>query len=271
MMKHLVRLGIMIGLLAGGATAAQEAIFISLTAATTSLQTGQTYEVEIVVENVVDLWAAEVEIGYDPDQLYIIGSSAGSPVQPGPLLPDSLIAPRNRVRSGVVQYTVALVAPAEPINGAGVIARFQVYPLRAGETQLQFRRARLARVSFEQTVQGRTPGEPQDLAFTPVLLSLTVQGDTVQPPAEMTATPPPTSTPIPESVDVTEVATRTVEPTLVNVTRAPVTPTIAVPDALPVPPAQPTNPILIAALALLVIAGIGLLTMLLIYLRRYRR
>src|SRR5690606_2838903 len=78
--------------------AAQEGVFISLNSATTALQTGQTYDVQIMVENVTDLWAAEIEIGYDPSHLYIVGTRSGQPVQPGALLANKqLLAPRNRV------------------------------------------------------------------------------------------------------------------------------------------------------------------------------
>jgi len=214
---------------------------------------------------------ADLEIAYDPAQVYIFGTAAGSPVQPGPLLTGDVIAPRNRVRGGLLEYTVSLIAPAEPIDGTGTIATFQIYPLRPGETQLSFQRASLMQVSFQNTAEGRAPDEPQPLPFTPVLLQVTAQGETVPVPDEVTATPPPTSTPIAESSETTPAATIPVEPTLVNITRAPATATAAAPDTPPASPAATTNPALIVALVIVVVTGLGLLVMLWIYLRRYRR
>lgn len=245
--------------------AAQDEIFISLNAETASLQTGQPYEVQIVVENVVDLWVTDVEIAYDPDQLYIIGTASGSPVQPGPLLTGETIIPRNRTNADVVQYTVSLLNPAPPINGTGVVGTFQVYPLRAGETQLTFRRASLTRVSFEGTGESRTPGEPQALEFTPVLLQLRVEGESVPIPAEQTATPPPTATPIPDDTGAVVESTIPVQATLENVTRAPAAP------ATDAGATSASNPLLIGAIIVLVITGTGLLVLLVIYMRRYRR
>jgi hypothetical protein len=260
-------LGVILWLAGSGPAVAQDTVFLSLTADATVVQTGQIYEAQVMVENVTDLWVAEFEITFDADQVYVFGTAAGSPMKPGPLLAGEIIAPRNRIVNNMLEYTVSLIAPAEPINGTGTLATFQIYPLRAGDIQFSFRRASLMQVSFQQTAEGRVPGEPQALTFTPVLLQLTAAGEAVPVPDEMTATPPPTLTPIAESLGTTPVATITAEPTLVNVTRAPATPTIAVPEALP----STTNPALIVALVFVIMTGISLLILLVIYLRRYRR
>lgn len=257
-------LGIIPCLLLAFSAAAQEGTFISLNAETTTLQTGQVYEIQIVVENVVDLWAAELEIGYDPNLLYIIGTRSGSPVQPGPLLAGKqVLAPRNRVERDSIFYTVSLLAPEEPISGTGAFATLRVAPLQAGTTQLIFRQANLAAVSFQGTGDSRVAGEPQTLAVTPVLLELSAQGNPVEPPPEVTATPQPTPTLIlPEGTDE---STAEVEPTLANITRAPA--------GIPVPAESSSapSPILIGAVVVLVITGLGLLALVIVYLRRYRR
>lgn len=246
--------------------AAQEGAFISLSTETTTLQTGQVYEIQIVVENVVDLWAAELEIGYDPNLLYIIGTRSGQPVQPGALLSDKqVLAPRNRVEQDAIFYTVSLLAPEEPISGTGVLATLRVAPLQAGTTQLVFRQANLAAVTFQGTGESRVAGEPQTLAVTPVLLELSAQGETVAPPPEVTATPQPTPTLIlPEGTDE---ATAEVEATLANITRAPAD----IPTPVPAEASGLSSPIVIGAVVVLVITGVGLLALVFVYLRRYRR
>ena len=258
---------IAIGLTAIRVTA-QDEVFISLNMETTTLQTGEFYEVQITVENVVDLWVTDVEIDYDPNQLYIIGTASGSPVRPGPLQTSETIIPRNRINADVLQYTVSLLNPAPPINGTGVIGTFVIYPLQAGETQLTFRRASLTRVSFEGTGAERTPQEPQSLAFTPVLLQLSAVGETVPIPAEETATPPPTNTPVEDTTGPVVEATRPVQSTLENITRVPVTPTPAGQAGEQTPA---NNTLLTGIVILLIVTGIGLLILLVIYMRRYRR
>jgi hypothetical protein len=246
--------------------AAQDSAFISLNIETTAMQTGQVYEVQVVVENVVDLWVTSFEIGYDPALLYIIGTRSGSPVQPGALLSGrQTLVPRNRVERDSIAYTASLLAPEEPINGTGAIATFRVAPLQAGTTQLVFRQANLTAVSFEGTGMSLVAGDPQALAVTPVLLELSAQGEAVTPPPEVTATPQPTGTPIlPEATDE---STPEVEATLVNITRAPAD----IPTPVPADSSGAASPALLGALIVLVITGVGLLALAVIYLRRYRR
>jgi hypothetical protein len=262
-------LGVLAVLLLARPTLAQGEVFLSLSSSTPVLQTGEIYEIQIVVENVTDLWVTSMEIAYDPTRLYIMGTRSGSPVQPGPLLTaGQWITPRNAVDRDTLRYTVSLLAPAEPINGTGVLAIFRVAPLAAGPVQLAFRQANLTAVTFQQTAAGRSAGEPQRLDFTPVLLDLTVTGDPVSPPPEITATPPPTSTPLVEVTEEAPLAAPTDVPTLVNITRAPTV--TAEPQTTPSTATSP-DPALILALAILGLSGLGLIVLLLIYLRRYRR
>ena len=249
-----------------GFVEAQEGTFISLRTETTALQTGQVYEVQVVVENVADLWVLSFEISYDPTLLYIIGTRSGQPVQPGALLTGKqTLVPRNRVEQNALAYTASLLAPEDPLNGTGVIAVFRVAPLQAGTTQLVFRQVNLTSVSFQGTGESRVAGEPQTLAVTPVLLELSAQGNPVEPPPEVTATPQPTPTLIlPEGTDE---ATVEVEATLANITRAPAD----IPTPVPAESSSTPSPVILGAVVVLVITGLGLLALVIVYLRRYRR
>jgi hypothetical protein len=153
------------------------------------------------------------------------------------------------------------------LQGTGVVGTFDIYPLRAGTAQLRFQRAELTGATFQQTDAGRVASDPIEIAFTPVLLDLTLLGPDVPIPPEVTATPPPSPSPVFEESTEEVLASITPEATLLNITRAPVTPT-------PVPAAAADaamNPLIIVAIAVLVMTGLGLLVMVIVYLRRYRR
>lgn len=210
---------------------AQISTLLSLETATTSLQTGQTYEVSIRLDDAAEVWLADMQISYDPAMIYVMGTRSGSPVSQGALFdPASSAVIRNEVQDGLVFYTTSMLAPAKPVNGSGVIGTLRIYPLAPGQTQLIFSRGQLSKAIFEVRDGQRVGVGSEALPFTPVLLDLSVSGQAVEPPSEATATPLPTDTPIP-AADIFP----TQEPTLVNMTAAPRTPeplvTLEVPTA----------------------------------------
>lgn len=239
--------------------AAQSPALLRLIMSETALQTGQTYDVTIQVEGAPSVWVATAEIDYDPTQFYIIGTRAGSPVRLGALFPgeSSLIA-RNAVERGRVVFTASLLSPAPPASGSGSVGTFRIYPLRAGAAQLTF-----SRVSITTFLEGSA--QPQSIDVTPVLLDLTITGETVEPPDEATATPAPTETPraaLPQGERETEMP-------LVNITLAPVTATPTAPPA-PAPVEPEGGSMMAAAIAAAVIGASGILVLLLVWLRRQR-
>lgn len=210
---------------------AQSSTLLRLETATTNLQTGQTYEVSIRLDDAAEVWLADMQISYDPAMIYVMGTRSGSPVSQGALFdPASSAVIRNEVQDGLVFYTTSLLAPAEPVNGSGVIGTLRIYPLAPGQTQLIFSRGQLSKAIFEVRDGQRVGVGSEALPFTPVLLDLSISGQAVEPPSEATATPLPTDTPIP-AADIFP----TQEPTLVNVTATPRTPeplaTLEVPTA----------------------------------------
>jgi hypothetical protein len=211
---------------------AQTSTLLSLETATTSLQTGQTYEVNIRLDDAMEVWLADIQISYDPAMIYVMRTRSGSPVSQGALFdPASSAVIRNEVQDGLVFYTTSMLAPAQPVNGSGVIGTLRIYPLAPGQTQLIFSRGQLSKAIFEIRDGQRIGIGSEVLPFTPVLLDLSISGQAVKPPSEATATPLPTDTPIPAAADIFP----TEEPTLVNLTAAPRTPepliTVEVPTA----------------------------------------
>jgi hypothetical protein len=236
--------------------AAQGQAIVSLNAPTTALQTGQKYEITIMAENGPDFWAADVRVQYDPKLLYVIGTKAGSPVQNSDLFsPSNSVTVQNLIRDNQVFYVLSKVGETQPAKGSGVIGKFQIYPLAPGKTQLTFSKASL--VGLTSYDPNASNVQSVTIPVTAVLLDLTITGDPVQPPDEATATPLPTATPTPVSgagVQIPE------QPTQVNVTRAPVTPTPL--STLEVPTASGGNSSSLAlAVAVMLIGGLGLVAL----------
>jgi hypothetical protein len=174
------------------ASAQTQAAF-SLWMPSTNLQTGQYYDVEIHLDDADEVWVATVEISYNPQLVYVVGTVSGSPVSQGPLFGsgDTAII-RNAIENrGEIVYTISRVGQVESVSGSGVLGTFRIYPLQAGETQLIFNHARLTAVDVSGNDDELTV-VPRTLEFTAALLDISITGDTVQPPPEATATPAPT-------------------------------------------------------------------------------
>lgn len=232
----------------------------------TTVETGQFYEVRIDVRDVSDLWSANFFVRYDPTMLYIVGTESGSPVQLGDFFPVGLSMPGQVIfntvlESNDVQFTPTLFNPAEPVSGSGTIGTFQIFPLQAGTTQLRFNATDMSQLRVELDDQGERVGaSTEPISVLPILLDLTINGDPATPPPEATAThtPIPTGTPAP---DETEAPTAT----LFNATAAPITP---VPEAPTEVPSGAIPPILLVAIGLIAVGGVGLVILLIVARRR---
>lgn len=244
---------------------------LSLQSSTTDVQTGQSYDVTIHVDNITDLWLADLEIQYDPEHLYVFGTKSGSPIHAGPFItPGSTTTVRNGVERNKIVYTVSLLAPANPVSGSGDIATFKIYPLAPGTAQITFSKASLLKVNFATDAAGQRIGTGStELPFTPILVKFNITGAKVDPPKEATATPLPTETPTTEAV----APGTTLEPSataLVNATAGPT----AVPTPLslvPAPTANDNSSFLIILVILVVIALIGLVVVGVVWSRSRRR
>lgn len=232
----------------GSSLSAQSTILLSLETSSTSLQTGQYYDVNLRIDDATELWLATMQIRYDPAMIYIVGTKAGSPVQQGSLFnPNSSVSFYNRIEGGLLFYSISMLAPAEPVTGDGIAGTIRIYPLQAGQTQLTFNQAEMSHALFEMRDGQRVGVGAESLAFTAVLLELSITGETVEEPSEATATPLPTETPGIATQDFpTEV------PTLVNVTAAPRTPEPNEPIAV-----SDDSLLLYLAIALVAVGGIG--------------
>lgn len=247
---------------------AQTAAFLVLEVDSAALQTGQEYEVRILVENVSELWLGSIEITYDPAQVYILGTQAGSPVTSGAFWGvENTGVLLNGVLGGTLTFAQSMFNPAEPLSGSGLLGSFRIVPLTAGAAELRFGNGTsLTRAIFDTSSGQRVATGSEPIPFTPVLLQLTVTGETVQPPSEATATPTPSPSPTPDE-GTAQVAAPTEEATLINITRAPATPETII-EVPPQAVSVQDNTVLLIALAAVVIGVVGLGVVFLLYRRR---
>ena len=244
---------------------------LALRTETTDLQTGEFYTIRVEIDNVTELWAATMTINYNPQQLYIVGTKSGSPVQLGDFLSGGAIIIQNEVDddSGFVRYTPSRLAPADGVSGNGVIGTFQIVPLQAGEATLTFGGADMSRAIFATNDDGqRLVEEAVNIPFVVSQLTLSITGDPATPPPEATATPTPTVTAIIDTGLVRGDETEVPDATLAVVTD--VAPTAGASTETS-PPAETTGVplLLIIAVALIVIALVGLI-ILFVVMRRNR-
>lgn len=266
-----VVLGILVvAALAAPAVAQDDPTYLSLDPEATDVQTGQEYVVTIQVDNVSDLWMASMEIMYDPEKVYIMGTKAGSPVAIGSFLSsDASITVLNRVEDDRLIYMASRLAPAEPVSGSGTVGTFRIYPLAPGTTTLSFYSAKMIATTFTVEGETRVVDEEYEIDFTPAMVELNVTGEQVEPPSEATATPTLTPT-----ISGPPVETRAPEDTpLPNVTMAPQT-------EAPTPGAAVTEPeegeddnalLKIVLIAVVALAVAGVLIALIVLFRSSRR
>lgn len=240
-----------------GRAAAQGQTVIRLDMPSTTLQTGQYYDVAIRIENAPQFWALDVTLAYDPAAIYVVGTKAGSPIAAGELFSGiTAIVVKNAVQAGTVQYTISKVGETAPAEGSGVIGTFRIYPLKPGPVRLQF--PRLQVVGLSSYDANATDVTTQAVTVAPALLDLTITGDPVAPPNEATATPQPTEGPTQNAPNITRNAPTAV-PTLENIVFATQTP---VPLTLQEVPEAPSNSGLLvigAVLLALIVIAVGVM------------
>ena len=125
---------------------------------------GSTVDIDIYVENVVDLYGADVRLGFDPDALQVVDADPENDgIQIAPL--DTFLSPDFVVRKGlgyvedpdVIWYAVTQVNPSEAVSGSGPLARVTFSALRPGAFSLPITYYKLARrdsLEIPATAQG---------------------------------------------------------------------------------------------------------------------
>ncbi len=149
---------------------------------------GATTTVDIRIENVNDLYGAEVHLTFDPALLEVVDAdsgAAGVQIQPG-TFPSPDYPAQNSVdqAAGKIDFAVTQMSPRDPVSGSGVLATVTFRGKAAGTSALNFTGAILANRDGESIGTATQSG------------SITVTGGDTPTPTN-TPTPGPTLTPTP--------------------------------------------------------------------------
>jgi LysM repeat protein len=192
-----------------------------------------TTTVDIRIENVSDLFGAEVHLTFDPALLEGVDADAGTAgvqIQPGAFLSPDFTA-QNDVdqAAGKIDFAISQMAPHGPVSGSGVLATITFKGKAAGTSPINFVNVILAAPGGIPISAGTQGG------------SLTVTGGvtpTPTPTATPTQTPTPTETPT-STPDGGPTPTPTATPTGTPTSTPDGSPT---PTPTATPTATPTTP-----------------------------
>jgi hypothetical protein len=125
-----------------------------------------TLTVDVIVENVSELYGAEFRLRYDPAVLSVQDLNAnqsGIQIESGTLLPaDQGFVVANKVdeAQGVITFAMTLLNPAPAVSGTGPLARVTFNTLQGGGSTISVEHAKLVAADL-QTIASETA----DLSF----------------------------------------------------------------------------------------------------------
>jgi hypothetical protein len=163
------------------------------------LAIGGMFTVEVRIENVSNLYGADVRLQFDPSVVAVVDASpnSGTQIYPGPfpdVVSQGFVAANSADNvTGEIHYAATLLRPAAPASGSGVLAQIVFRGLASGASPIRFVNAQLSDPEGVQIQVGTADG----------MLHVRQPG-TPTPTATSTATPTPiathTRTPTPTAV-----------------------------------------------------------------------
>lgn len=102
-----------------------------------AVQMGETVSFTIFVEDVVDLYGADVQMSFDPTVAQVVDADPGKggtqiEILEDFLSPDFTIRDRADNVAGTIWYANTQVNPTEAVSGSGPLARVTMEPLKPG-------------------------------------------------------------------------------------------------------------------------------------------
>jgi hypothetical protein len=123
--------------------------------------TGGILTVDVIAENVTDLYGAEFHLKYDPAVLSVQDLDTGQngvQIETGTLLPaDQGFVVANKVEEaeGTITFAMTLLNPAPPVSGKGPLAQVRFNVLQNGLTTINVEHAKLVAANL-QTIPSQT-------------------------------------------------------------------------------------------------------------------
>lgn len=203
---------------------------------TSEIQVGNSVNVDIVIENVADLYGLDVRLSFDPALLEVEDAdpgTAGVQIHKGTLpAPDFVVKNEVDNEAGTIWYAVTQLNPTEAVSGSGVAASLAFKGLAGGTSSVAFTYQKIVKRDGEQI-----PAISQDGQI--VVLAETALTSTPTPKPKPTDTPPTTSTAAPPTTAPPTEAPTAAPPTATPISRPTSTPT-AVSEETGTPPPTPT-------------------------------
>jgi len=180
---------------------ASASVTIALDPASSSLGVGQDTWITIRINNVLDLYGADVRLYFNPSIIEIMDAVPGAPIsleQGTAPWPDFVIKNQADNGTGDIWYAATQLNPRDPFQGSGTMARIHVRGLAEGSTSIAF-------INYDLVTRN-------GMSIEAGVSSCTVQ---VGPPGSETDTPTPTATDAPETSTptVTETSSGSATPT----------------------------------------------------------
>lgn len=133
-----------------GAQTLQPALdpLVRITPQTYKGEVGDVVFVQVWVDNVVDLYGADIQIAFTPGALEVLDANPSLPgvqvtVRSDFLQPDLLLHREADNTTGTIWYAAAQMNPTEPVSGSGVLFEFEmrinqdgIFPITFSSTQL---------------------------------------------------------------------------------------------------------------------------------------
>jgi len=184
------------------------------------VQVGDAISVDIVIEDVADLYGVDVRLSFDPALLEVQDAdpgTAGVQIQQGTFpAPDFVVKNEADNSAGTIWYAVSQMNPTEPVSGSGVAFSVTFKGLAEGTSSVAF------------TYQKIVERDGNEIPVTTQNGQIVVGSGGAAPTSTPTSKPKPTDTP--------QATPTTVLPTTAPPTEAPTT---AQPAATPTP--RPTS------------------------------
>lgn len=151
------------------ATQQERATVVRIAPQTTTVSVGQVFTVELWVDNVVDLYGADIQLAFTPGAFQVVDADPGTAgvqitVRYDFLNPASVLQRSANNSAGTISYVATQLNPAPPVSGSGVLFEFQFKAMFAGTYPITF-------TTHDLAATGGTP-----IAHTTQNASYTVTG-----------------------------------------------------------------------------------------------
>lgn len=128
--------------------AAQVQTTIQVIPQTVKVKTGRDVTVELLIDQVSDLYGAQLHLTFDPQVVEVVDADPaqeGVQIEPGTVpSPDYVVQNKADNRAGTIDYALTQLPPRDPASGAGVMARVTFRGKMVAVSEVRFDRYMLA-------------------------------------------------------------------------------------------------------------------------------